>query len=127
MTVVKQSYVKAVKDSPLDDSNTSIKEVIRKVLREEYAEETNKQKRVSNVIVPEQDISMNKSWVDDLIKETNSNLTVKRVTRLGKTSADRKRPTLICLSSKDEKLNLLGNLLAFKGNDKFSRVITEDL
>lgn len=71
---------------------------------------------------------MDKSWVDDLIKETHSNVTVKRVTRLGKTSTDRKRPILICLSSEDEKFNLLGNLPALKGNEKFSGVsITEDL
>jgi len=126
MAEVKQSYADVAKDSSQDEPNTSIKEVIKEALREEEAEETNKQKRASNVIVhgvPEQDANTDRSWVEDLMKTTHSSVTIKRITRLGKTSND-----LICLLNEDEKFNLLGNLPALKGNEKFSGVsVTEDL
>lgn len=131
ITEAKQSYAEVTKDPSNDESNCSIKEVIKEALREEEAAESDKQKRACNVIVHgvvEQDHNEDITWANTLINVTHSNVTIKRVTRLGKTSTNKKRPILVCLSNESEKLKLLGNLSALKGNDNFAGVsITEDL
>lgn len=131
---VKQSYAEAARDPSQGDQTLqpqSIKVVIKEALREEEAKENDKQRRSRNVIVHgvvEKETNEDKLWVEQLLKDTHANVTVKRITRLGKPNEDKKRPILICLSEESEKLKLLGNLPTLKGNQKYSRVsITEDL
>ena len=53
---------------------------------------------------------------------------VKRITRIGKKDGERDRPLMIILQSEDEKVKLMGNLSALKGNDVYSGIsVTEDL
>ena len=105
---VKQSYAEAARDPSQGDQTLqpqSIKVVIKEALREEEAKENDKQRRSRNVIVHgvvEKETNEDKLWVEQLLKDTHANVTVKRITRLGKPNEDKKRPILIFLSEESK-------------------------
>jgi len=63
-----------------------------------------------------------------LIKDLHTNVTVKHVTRIGKSTDGKNRPLKIVLRCEEEKVNLMGNLAALRGVEKYVGIsITEDL
>ena len=67
-------------------------------------------------------------WANDLIDDLRARVTIKRVSRIGALCEERKRPLIVTLTSEEEKINLLGNLPALKGLQRYKGIsITEDL
>lgn len=131
-SILNKSYADATKISGTSESKqTTMKEAIREAWREEDAEENDKFKRSPNIIVhglTEQETNDDLKWAKDLVRDTHSRVEIKRVTRLGSPSQEKKRPLLVCLSNEREKSTLFGNLCLLKGIEKYRAVsITEDL
>ena len=109
----------------------ALKEIVKDAWREEEAEEYSQQKRAPNVIIHgvfEQSKEADKTWASELIQNTHSRCTIKRIARIGKAADDKKRPLLVVLNDESEKWNLLGNLTALKGNDTYKGIsVNEDL
>lgn len=132
INVSEKSYAAATRtvESEVTQPKT-IKEAIKEAWREDEAEENDKARRAKNFIVhgvSEQDHNDDKKWIDNLITDTHSRVSVKQVVRLGKHIDDKKRPMLVCLANESEKSKLLSNLPALSGIEKYANVsVTEDL
>ena len=122
-----KSYADAAKSSEVP----TIREAIGEAWLVEEAEENEKVRRSSNVVIHglvEKEKRDDNAWAEGLVKDTYTRATIKRVSRLGKPSQEKKRPISICLSSEKEKFSLLGNLFTLKGIQKYKTLsITEDL
>ena len=113
--------------------NINLHEVVKSV-RAELAEERNKAIRSKNIIVhgvaknTEQDVNTNKDldFAVVLIEDLHTNVTIKHVIRIGKSTNGKNRPLKIVLGCEEEKINLMGNLTALRGIEKYVGIsITE--
>lgn len=127
--ISEKSYADAAKTQEVSAKQITIREAIREAWRVEEAEENDKIKRARNVIIHGlTESNDDNSWAEDLVKDTHTRATIKRVTRLGKPSQEKKRPLLVCLSTEKEKFSLLGNLSSLRSIQKYKEIsVTEDL
>ena len=107
-----------------------LKKVIKHAREEELAEENEKKRRSKNLVlhrVSEQ-IKDVKSWSDGLIKDLHTNVSIKKVSRIGPEKDNKTRPVLLELESEQDKNKLLANLGALKGIENYKLVsIMENL
>jgi len=137
-----KSYAEAAKSGepvavdPILNTNNSdaLMKVIKNARKEEVAEVMDKQKRSGNIIihgVAEYNTDSNtndQKWANDLIDDLRARVNIKRVSRIGALCEEKKRPLIVTLTSEEEKINLLGNLPALKGLQRYKGIsITEDL
>ena len=134
-----KSYAEAAKprsheiEATDENSKQTLREILKNARSEEKAEDDDRRRRAKNIIVhalPEKKDNNidDEKWVTDLINHLHVKVNVKRITRIGKKDGERDRPLMIILQSEDEKVKLMGNLSALKGNNVYSGIsVTEDL
>ena len=98
---------------------------------EELAEETEKKRRSTNLIIHgkhESTEANDKDSVDNLIKELQiSSVVIKQIERIGQQSDNKKRPIKVTLKSEEERDKILNNLRNLKGKEQYKGVsVTPD-
>jgi len=98
---------------------------------EELAEETEKKRRSTNLIIHGKDESAegdDKVFVENLIKELEiSSVVIKQIDRIGQQSDNKNRPIKVTLKNEEERDKILDNLRNLKGKSLYKGVsVTPD-